>query len=523
MLLRKKRMFRLLGGIILGGLLGGCGILEDLFGGDEGPQPPNTGNVQGYIYTDINRAGQLLASRSPASLENLRPVEGAQVAITGSPQIATTNAQGYYRLEKVPAGTQTLTVQKPGFNVLQLKVTVIAGQTVSAGESLGGRKWTLLIFLNADNDLEPYGVEDVNEMEKIGSTDEVAIVVIMDRSPGFDSSNGDWTDTRRFVIEKDDDPRTMTSARLPADGGKAEALGELDLGDPRTLKEFIKWGQERYPAEHYLLDLWNHGSGWRHRRVWEAAPTRGVSFDDTQGTHITTTELPYALDVENRLDLVVFDSSLMQMFEVAYEIHHRTDIIVGSEESPPGEGYPYDEWLAPLTANPDMTPQELAQTIVNKTIDFLSGTFDVTQSALIAAQLPLLATALDRFAAALIAAYDKYGSGPFDRARRSTQRYGFGSIYFAPYKDLIDYGDQVVAETNDDTLRERVNALKQALGQALLAERHAGSSVSRSHGLSIYVPDSTDYRDTRTRYRKLALAKETRWDEWLDTYTGEGK
>ncbi len=34
-------------------------------------------------------------------------------------------------------------------------------------------------------------------------------------------------------------------------------------GDPAILTAFVSWVIENYPAEHYALDLWNHGSGWR--------------------------------------------------------------------------------------------------------------------------------------------------------------------------------------------------------------------------------------------------------------------
>lgn len=487
--------------LISAALLAGCD--------DGGSQQ---GTIEGYIYSrETDRTPELVASRSSEPAADETPVAGASVTVTGSTQVATTDDKGFYRLSNVTPGPQTLTVTKPGFETLQVPVMVQAGKTVQVG---GTYRWALLIFLNADNDLEPFGVEDVNEMEKIGSTNEVAIVVMMDRSPSYDHTNGDWTETRRFLVYKDNDTARMTSAE-PGPG--VEQLGEVDMGDPAVMKDFLTWAIEHYPAEHYLVDFWDHGSGWRKR---DLSPTRGVSFDDTQHTNFDTVELPSILPVEPKMDIVAFDSSLMQMMEVAYEIRHRTDLIIGSEESPPGEGYPYDAWIGPLVANPTLTPRELAAKIVDTTIETLGPRWAVTQSALEASQLGDLATALDRLAQALISKHSTYREA-LRRARNNAQHYGSGSSSFADYKDVFDYVELVAQETGDSLLQSRAKEVQQALQTALIAEGHAGSSVADSHGLSIYVPTPSNYRSTRTRYRGLAFAQDTHWDEWIDKYSND--
>jgi len=468
--------------------------------------------VDGYVYSvDTKSPAELVVSRSAQPEVGQTPVSEALVTITGSSRTALTQANGYFKISHVVPGSQTLTVSKSGYPPLEFQVWVNKGKTTHVSQL--DRKWTLLIYMNADNDLEEFGVQDVNEMEQVGSTDEVAIVVVMDRIKGYDSSNGDWTHTRRFVIQKDNDPERMTSSET-ANG--AEILGELDMGNPATLKAFIEWGLVRYPAEHYLLDIWDHGSGWRSR-AWAAGVTRKVSYDDTDGTAIETVELPFALDVNPRLDVVAMDASLMQMMEVAYEIRNRTDLIVGSQESPPGEGYPYQAWVGPLVANPEMSPRDLARLIVHQTVDTLGSRYDLTQSALDASQLDGLAQAVDRFAQALIPREAQYREA-LRRARDNAQHYGSGSSAYATFKDLVDYADRVARETGDSVLAQERDKVKAALDQALVAERHSGSSVANSHGLSIYVPPSTDWSSTRLRYRNLALAQNTHWDEWIDTY-----
>jgi len=52
-------------------------------------------------------------------------------------------------------------------------------------------------------------------------------------------------------------------------------------------------------------------------------------------------------------------------------------------------------------------------------------------------------------------------------------------------------------------------------GGLVATERHAGSQVSRSHGVSIYVPMGA----TSVAYDRLEFAAATRWDELLQAYS----
>lgn len=100
-----------------------------------------------------------------------------------------------------------------------------------------------MVYMAADNDLEPFAMGDVNEMEFVGSTTDMNILVQMDRSPNYNTSNGDWVDSRRLFINHD------TSLNQIASENVGE-LGETNTGDPATLVQFAKWAIQTYPAEH---------------------------------------------------------------------------------------------------------------------------------------------------------------------------------------------------------------------------------------------------------------------------------
>jgi len=65
------------------------------------------------------------------------------------------------------------------------------------------KEWTVMVFVNAKNNLESYGLKDVNEMEMVGSTDKVNIIAELGRISGYSSEDGDWTGCRRLYVTKD--------------------------------------------------------------------------------------------------------------------------------------------------------------------------------------------------------------------------------------------------------------------------------------------------------------------------------
>jgi hypothetical protein len=95
----------------------------------------------------------------------------------------------------------------------------------------GMRKWTVMVYLAGDNNLDSAGVVDLKEMKKVGSTGEVAVVAQFDRI-------GNKGTTKRYFIRK--------GGTLDADA--VADLGETNTGDPKVLRDFILWAARAYPA-----------------------------------------------------------------------------------------------------------------------------------------------------------------------------------------------------------------------------------------------------------------------------------
>jgi len=248
--------------------------------------------------------------------------------------------------------------------------------TASRAAPAPRKKWTVMVYLNAANNLEPFGIKDMNEMESAGSSADVNVLVECARfrahpdvrpngqylvnpfadheSPfyvGLDAAPG----TRRYYILKDDDPLRIRSVML-------DNVGETDCGRPEPLCDFGKWAVESFPADHYALVIWNHGAGWS-----------GVSYDDNTHHTLEMPDVRAALEGicaalkargQERLDVLDFDACLMATLEVAYELRGTVDYLASSQETEPGDGMAYGEYLRWLTTYPEAPPASLAKAMV---------------------------------------------------------------------------------------------------------------------------------------------------------------
>lgn len=366
-------------------------------------------------------------------------------------------------------------------------------------------KWTFMVYLDADNNLEGAGIDDFLEMAAVGSTDDVNIVVQMDRIGGWDTSYDNWIDCKRYLV---------TYGMTPTIANALQGLAEVNMGDPNTLANFMVWGIQNYPADHYVVVLWDHGSGWK--LAFEEF--KGVCFDDTDLDYLTTIELEQALaNVESttgvEVDIVGFDACLMGMIEIAYQIKDLADVMVASEEVEPLDGWPYDDILSSLTSDPAMTSSALATEIVT---DYIASYMDpiVTQSA---ANLGLvtyatvndLAIATSNFAQELINGLPAYRS-EITQARQQTEEY-----YDPTYVDLYHFTQLIHTLIPDPDIQTAAEQVMDTLTYTVIAEGHL-SEHPNSHGLSIYFPQSAGEYDSS--YENLAFATDTIWDEFLNQY-----
>jgi hypothetical protein len=235
------------------------------------------------------------------------------------------------------------------------QITVVELDPPSAGpagrpgpRAATGKKWTVMLYFNADNSLEKYIFGNVKEIERAGgSTADVNYVLMYD---GKRFGRG----TQLGLIRAGGNPAQLTLERVL---GASAQIGERNMGDPAELKGFIEWTKTNYPADRYALILSAHGDGWKGYGPDETSVgPKGPDF-------LYMGELRQALAGQH-FDLIGFDACLMAGIEVAGQVREFTDYYLASEETIPADGYPYDKFVAALNASPGWTGKDLGAKIV---------------------------------------------------------------------------------------------------------------------------------------------------------------
>jgi hypothetical protein len=420
------------------------------------------------------------------------------------------------------------------FNILRviglfiLSVAILSGCGGSGGDNSDDdnnsnkAKWTYMVYMGADNNLSNEGLSDLNEMEVVGSNEDINIVLQAEFSGEFtnftDIGHGDYTgDTLRFRVTEDNDPSNINL-------GAGTPIGNVDMGSPATLTSFIQWTAKNYPAEHYALVIWDHGAGWKKKNI-----LKGAVEDATSNSWMSLPDLAQGVaDSGVDLDLINFDACLMGMYEVAYEFVGLTDYMVFSEETEPGQGDPYDTILAELKENPKMTGETFSGVIVDKYLEYYEAhgrDNKITKSAVNMSEITNLHTRVTELADSIIANYTTV-SGVVDTSRQNSQSYEYPTNL-----DLYDFSSRLVQGSMNQDIKTKAQAVMDAVSTTVIANRTLDARVANSHGLAIYLPGTNqvsgdqiinDLRD----YATLA-SNADRASNWLDVvektteHTGE--
>ncbi len=415
-------------------------------------------------------------------------------------------------------------------------------------------EWLVMFYFDADdNVLERDILMDLNEAERVGSTDQVHLVAQVDRFAGAFEGMGDWTTTKRFYLTQDNDLNEIGSQVL-AD------LGELNMADGDTLVDFITWAVTTYPAHKHMLVMSDHGSGWPGGYSDPDPGGRGdhdLLLAEYMDDNLWLLEIDAALGAAlsqtglDKLELVGFDACLMSQLEVYTALAPHARYAVASEELEPGLGWAYTGFLSQLVADPAMDGAGLSQAIVNAYIDmdqrivddqarqeFLAerdiqenidpaliaaGMFyDVTLAAIDLQAIPALAAALDELALRL-ADIDQQVVA---EARAYAQSFEnvFDSNVPSPYIDLGHFTLWLRDQSGDPAVAAAADQLLAALDQAVLAERH-GEGRPGATGIAFHFPTRELYEfGDNLGYAAVAdrFARDHQWDDFLHThFTGE--
>ncbi len=424
-----------------------------------------------------------------------------------------------------------------------------------APQARSSADWTIMVFMNGDNDLEPFAVDNFRQMAKVGSTDLVNIVVQFDRlSANNHLTTPDWSQTLRFRVKKDMEP-------IPHEA--LEDIGEADMGDPQVLQAFITWARTEFPAKHYMLVIWDHGQGYRDLReeqlsnierqrrkvegtegkkgfVVKPGSFRTISEDVTNNhDKLYGSQIQEALHKSlgtDKLDILGYDACLMGMVETGYSIRSFARIMVASEELEPMPGWNYEYWLAPLVKHPEMTPAALSKILVDAYArNYAPGSaFEysaTTLSAIDLSNMDQIAARISGFSDKLVGRLQSQTTA-LQEARDDCQQYGQQYTTNSKFYH-IDFAHFLESLQNRSTSLE-IKADAEKLEKFVLAAviaNYAGPDRQGdwgSTGLAIYFPKNlSQYKadpysengyEKNNTFMPVEFVGKERWTDFLHAY-----
>ncbi len=220
-------------------------------------------------------------------------------------------------------------------------------------------QWNFLIYMAADNELEKEALNNILEMRKTGSSDELNILVLLDRSPGFDTRFGNWQGTKLFRLRKGEDDFS---------DDEIYDFEELNMKDAGNLNLFLDFAERNFPSEHTLLTLWSHGfalypEGTIGEKSKGSEISRSIISDYTTDfkteTSMSVQNLAEALK-NHRIDILHFDACNMAMMEIIWEIESCAEYVISSQLAVPSCGMNYKGVLNLMNQNPFIDRENLA-------------------------------------------------------------------------------------------------------------------------------------------------------------------
>ena len=364
--------------------------------------------------------------------------------------------------------------------------------------------WTILVYLHADHNLDGSSVIDMQEMQKIGSSNTFNVVVQWDRLAVSGVQRGVVRQNKFDVVQK---------------------MPELNSDDPKVLADFIAWGIQKYPAQRYGLIMWDHGGQW----------DGGFGGDETdKGDGISVMDMRRSIQAgmaqsqQKKFEFMAFDTCLMGGLELLTSFADLANVYIANPELDYGDGWDYTNAFGYLKNNPS-APATLFATKENETwgkhhnIDEADILYRA-HSAYDSSKLPALLSASKGFTDALSTAWvteaDKLAN-----LRSRVLEYNVDPEEPRAPKDYVDLGNlaALIGKTTSSTdLKAAAASLETAIKNTIIAKTLGKNNQSGS-GISIWMPADNSKLpsdDILTTYSSLNRITESGWNNFLGSWFG---
>lgn len=251
-------------------------------------------------------------------------------------------------------------------------------------------------------------------------------------------------------------------------------LGRASMVNPDTLASFIEYGKKNYPANRMCLIFWDHGGG----------SVSGYGYDEKVGHNqsMTLAGINTALKkADIKFDFIGFDACLMATVENGLMLGQYADYMIASEETEPGVGWYYTNWLTKLGRNTSMPTIEIGKIIADDFVEVCNRqcrgqatTLSVVDLAELQATVP---KELKEFSLDTNELIQKKEYKTVSKARSKTREFAQQSRI--DQIDLVDFAKNLGTREGKDLAKALQGAVKY---------NRTGGNISNAYGLSIYFP-----------------------------------
>ena len=217
--------------------------------------------------------------------------------------------------------------------------------------------WTFMLFVNGDNDLDSFWAEKLDELELLDYSEQVKILCLFDR---YESG------ANIYEMVQDDTPSTINSKVL-------KDLGEINVGNPDVLLDFLNFAAGNYPADYYGLIILGHGDPSKGLGPDEHLDSTVAEMAGKSRDFLTVEELKTALEKFKKetgivLDIIGFEACLMGTFEVASALKDCAKIMIASPTFIYSETWADAHIFLSLLKDPEKSPEDFAKKVVEDSL-----------------------------------------------------------------------------------------------------------------------------------------------------------
>lgn len=399
----------------------------------------------------------------------------------------------------------------PALTVLIALALIVSCSSDDGGDDNGGgqAKWTIMLYGAGNNDLDlanngtSYIVQDVQDMQKVGSQQGLNMIAMVSRYGGGGNA-------RYYKVEyhPSENPNQISSPEL-------ENLGTRDMSDPQTLRNFINYCKANFPAERYHLIIDDHGAGWP-----------GSCSDDLAGAGglLTLPETREAIASSDlgRVDILTWHACLMGMVEVAYELRSVCEYMTACQFVMPMENIlGADLWLGWLKDNQSASNDQYSRKIVQSVIERAQFKQKTTHYAMMKmSEMQNLGAALGNFGNILV----QEGGQHWNEVLNAWNSTHATNLDNPKYVDVREFTNQIQAQPTLATINlinsNAVN-VRNALNSAIPFTDtyfHSPTRPVPRGGVNVYIPWQVDqFLPDSVSYSSLQW-RATNWHSFISTF-----